>query len=109
MSSTADDDLEPGTLQLFVHGRTVELKNVVGDPIGAVALQAATAILNQVACDPLTLLEVCERSGFAQVLQLATIRWYERDPRAAAGSVELVRVALDHARAARRKAGRKTT
>lgn len=104
MSSTAGDDLEPGTLRLFVHGRVVEIKNIIGEPVQAVALQAASAILSQVASEPLTLLEVCERVGFAQVLQLATMRWYERDPKAAVHATELVRVALDHARATRREA-----
>lgn len=48
------------------------------------------------------ILSLCEREGFAQVLQTATLQWFEHEPRKAASSVALVGVALEAARQNRR-------
>lgn len=52
------------------------------------------------------ILTLCECEGFAQVLQTATLQWYERDPRRAARASDLVSVALGTARRYHRRVRR---
>lgn len=44
------------------------------------------------------ILSLCESEGFVQVLQTATMQWFEREPRKAARAATMVERALAEAR-----------